>query len=116
MHLLLKIFLTSAFIILITEISRRSTLIEGLLASIPLTSLLAIVWIYIDRKDLEEINHLSNNILIMIPPSLAFFALLPFLLKLKFAFYPSLFTSIIATAVVYFLYIYFLGLFEIRLK
>jgi|TARA_B110000261_G_scaffold112864_1_gene126085 uncharacterized membrane protein (GlpM family) len=116
MYLILKILLTSLFIILISEISRRSTWIAGLLASIPLTSVLAIIWIYIDRRNLEEISVLSNNILIMIPPSLTFFALLPILLKFKLDFFPALFLSLISTAAVYFIYIYFLGLFEIRLK
>ena len=91
MYLILKILLTSLFIILISEISRRSTWIAGLLASIPLTSVLAIIWIYIDRRNLEEISVIANNILIMIPPSLTFFALLFKLLKFKLDFFPALF-------------------------
>lgn len=115
MYLFLKVLITSIVIVLISEISRRSTIFAGILASIPLTSLLAISWIYMERQD-QEVTQLSFNIMLMIPPSLAFFVVLPYCLKLKIEFIPSLFISIIVTALVYSLYIYLLGLFEIRLK
>lgn len=116
MYLFLKVLITSIVVVLISEISRRSTIFAGILASIPLTSLLAISWIYMERQDQLEITQLSSNIMLMIPPSLAFFIALPCCLKLKIEFIPSLFISIIVTALVYSLYIYLLGLFEIRLK
>ena len=116
MYLFLKILITSIIVVLISEISRRSTVFAGILASIPLTSLLALSWIYVERQDLEEITQLSTNIMLMIPPSLAFFIVLPYCLKLNIEFIPSLVIAVLTTAVVYSIYIYLLGLFEIRLK
>jgi uncharacterized membrane protein (GlpM family) len=116
MYFFLKILITSIIVVLISEISRRSTVFAGILASIPLTSLLALSWIYIERQDVEEIALLSRNIMLMIPPSLAFFVVFPYCLKLNIGFIPSLFIAVLITAMVYSLYIYLLGLFEIRLK
>ena len=76
MYLFLKVLITSIVVVLISEISRRSTIFAGILASIPLTSLLAISWIYMERQDKLEITQLSANIMLMIPPSLAFFVAL----------------------------------------
>ena len=116
MYLFLKVLITSVIVILISEVSRRSTVFAGILASIPLTSLLALSWVYIERQDSQEITQLSTNIMLMIPPSLAFFVALPFCLKLKIEFFPSILVSILITALVYSIYIYLLGLFEITLK
>ena len=65
MYIFLKILLTALIVVAISEISRRSTIIAGILASIPLTSLLAIIWIYFDTNDLENIKNLSGNILLI---------------------------------------------------
>ena len=51
MYITLKILLTALIIVTISEISRRSTILAGIIASIPLTSLLAIIWIYFEKYD-----------------------------------------------------------------
>ena len=116
MYIFLKILLTALIVVAISEISRRSTIIAGILASIPLTSLLAIIWIYFDTNDLENIKNLSGNILLMIPPSLTFFISLPLLIDIKIEFYVSVFFSVLITAFVYWLYFYILGIFGINLS
>tara|TARA_B100000700_G_scaffold117728_1_gene132465 strand:+ start:1033 stop:1383 length:351 start_codon:yes stop_codon:yes gene_type:complete len=116
MYIVLKILLTALIVVAISEISRRSTIIAGIVASIPLTSLLAIIWIYFDTNDLENIKNLSGNILLMIPPSLTFFISLPLLIDIKIEFYVSVFFSVLITAFVYWLYFYILGIFGINLS
>tara|TARA_B100001964_G_scaffold172606_1_gene190050 strand:- start:294 stop:644 length:351 start_codon:yes stop_codon:yes gene_type:complete len=115
MYVTIKILLTALIVVAVSEISRRSSIVAGILASIPLTSLLAIIWIYIDTKDLENIRNLSTNILIMIPPSLTFFVALPLLLGSKTGFYSSILFSLIITAIVYWVYFYILGILDIKL-
>ena len=116
MYISLKILLTVLIVVAISEISRRSTIIAGIIASIPLTSLLAIIWIYFETHDLENIKNLSGNILMMIPPSLTFFICLPLFIDMKIEFYVSVFFSIAVTAFVYWLYFYILGLIGINLN
>ena len=70
MYTIIKIIFTALVIVIISEIAKRSTLIAGIVASIPLTSLLAFMWLYFDTHDPNSIRDLSRNILLMIPPSL----------------------------------------------
>ena len=116
MYFTLKILLTVLIIVTISEISRRSTILAGIIASIPLTSLLAIIWIYFETQNLGSIKNLSGNILLMIPPSLSFFICLPLLIDMKIEFYLSVSFSILVTAFVYWLYFYILGIFGINLS
>jgi len=116
MYIGLKILITALIVVVISEISRRSTIIAGLIASIPLTSLLAIIWIYFETSDVENIKNLSSNILLMIPPSLTFFICLPIFIDMKIEFYVSVLFSIVITAIVYWLYFYILGIIGINLN
>ena len=70
MYTIIKIIFTALVIVIISEIAKRSTLIAGIVASIPLTSLLAFMWLYFDTQDPNSIRDLSRNILLMIPPSM----------------------------------------------
>ena len=103
-------------IVIISEIAKRSTLIAGIVASIPLTSLLALMWLYFDTQDPNSIRDLSRNILLMIPPSLTFFIASYSLIGWDISFYPSLSISILLTAFVYWIYFIILGFFGVNLK
>ena len=50
MYTIIKIIFTALVIVIISEIAKRSTLIAGIVASIPLTSLLAFMWLYFDTQ------------------------------------------------------------------
>ncbi len=69
-YFIIKILLSSVIIGLISEISKKSTLWGSILASVPLTSLLAIIWLYQDTKDIGKIINLSYNIFWLVLPSL----------------------------------------------
>lgn len=116
MYTIFKILLTAMIIVGISEIAKRSTLIAGIVASIPLTSLLALTWLYFDTQSSSTVMDLSRNILLMIPPSLTFFIALNSLLGWNTAFTLSLLISIVLTAVVYWIYFYILNFFGVNLK
>jgi hypothetical protein len=104
-----KIVITTLLIVLISEISKRSTLVGGILASIPLVSVLAMVWLYVDTNDSEKVVALSNSIFWLILPSLTLFVTLPVLIKKGFGFYPSMSVSILMTLLAYYLIISLAG-------
>ena len=116
MYTIFKILFTAMIIVGISEIAKRSTLIAGIVASIPLTSLLALTWLYFDTQSSSAVMDLSRNILLMIPPSLTFFIALYSLLGWNTAFTLSLLISIVLTAVVYWIYFYILNFFGVNLK
>ena len=116
MYAIIKIIFTALVIVIISEIAKRSTLIAGIVASIPITSLLAFMWLYFDTQDPHSIRDLSRNILLMIPPSMTFFIVLYSLIVWNISFYSSLSIAILLTAFVYWLYFFILGFFGINLK
>lgn len=115
MYIVLKIFITALTVIAIGEIAKRSSLLAGIIASVPLTSLLAFLWIYYETHDISLIKDLSKNILIMIPPSLTFFAAILILPTMKVSFVLSVIISVLITTIVYWIYFYILNALGINL-
>jgi len=107
-YYIIKVLLSSVTIVAISEISKRSTFIGSILASIPLVSLLAFIWMYIDTKDVTKIAELSQGIFWLVIPSLAFFILFPVLLKKNVDFWLSLGISLTIMVFCYFIMIFIL--------
>jgi hypothetical protein len=101
-YYLTKLFVSAALIVLISELSKSSSLLGALLASIPLVSVLAMIWLYADTKDAAQVASLSRGIFWLVLPSLTLFLLLPTLLQRGLSFYLSLIASIGATVVAYY--------------
>jgi hypothetical protein len=86
----LKVLISAVIIVAVSEVSKRSSFYGGLLAALPLVSFLALIWLYLDTKDTVKVARLSTSIFWLVLPSLAFFLVLPPLLKMKLNFYLSL--------------------------
>ena len=114
-YLIIKTIITAIVVIAVTEIAKRSTLFAGILASIPLTSFLAFIWLYWETNDYQKIIDLSYSILLMIIPSFTFLIVLPLALKFNISFLYSMIISITSTAFIYWIYIQLLNKFGIVL-
>ena len=110
-----KIVITTFLIVLISEISKRSSVIGAVLASIPLVSVLAMIWMYVDTQTTDKIVELSNRIIWLVLPSWALFITLPVFIKQGFGFYQSLSFSILITVAGYFLMIMILHRFDVKM-
>ena len=97
----IKVVLTAAVVVAVSEIAKRNTFWAAALASLPLTSLLAFVWLYVDTGDTQRIASLSHGIFWLVLPSLTMFLLLPQLMRVGLSFWPSLGASCAAMAVAY---------------
>ena len=102
MYYLTKIIVTTLLVIAISEISKRSSLVGAVLASVPIISVLAMTWLFIETEDLAKVSALSTSISWLVLPSLVLFLALPLLIKFGLGFYASLITSISITVVAYF--------------
>lgn len=98
---LLKIVVTALVIVAVSELAKRSTALAALLAAIPLTSLLAFVWLRLEGAPSERIAALSGSIFWLVLPSLLLFLLFPLLLRQGVNFWGSLGLSLAATAAGY---------------
>lgn len=114
-YYILKILITTMLIVLISEIAKRSTFLGAILSSIPLVSVLAMIWLYIDTKDISKVSTLSLSIFWLVLPSLSLFVALPLLLKQGISFYISMSISIAVTILGYWLMISVLNHLEIKL-
>ncbi len=101
MYFLTKTLITALIVAAISELSRRYTVWAALLASLPLTSILAFIWVYKDTGDTGKIIELSYSLFWLVLPSLAFFLILPFLLKQGLGFPLAMVVSAAAMAVLY---------------
>jgi hypothetical protein len=83
---------------------------------LPLTSIIAIIWLYNDTHDVSKIANLSWNIFWFVIPSLLFFILLPiFLTKFNLNFFVSMLLSSSVTIVFYFIFAKILSKFNIQI-
>lgn len=96
-----KVLVSALLIAGISELSHRSSLAGALLASLPLTSLLAFIWIYLDSGDGARIAGMSVEIFWLVLPSLALFLALPLLLRNGVNFWLALPLSALASALLY---------------
>jgi succinate-acetate transporter protein len=111
----LKILVSAVLIAAISEIAKRSSFLGGLIGSLPLVSILALMWLYLDTRSLEKTSALSYSIFWLVLPSLSLFIALPWLLKRTENFYLSLGGAIAIMAVFYFAMVAALRRFDIEL-
>lgn len=101
MELLVRAAISGVLIALASEAARRSSILGAVLISLPLTSLLAIVWLYRDTRDTDEVASFAWSILWIVPPSLVFFVVLPVALGRGVSFLPALLLAAALTAGAY---------------
>ena len=108
----IKVAVTVILVIAVSEAAKRSNLAGAILASVPIVSLLAILWIYIETRDLAKISALSIDIVWLVLPSIAFFIALPALLKSNVNFYVSMGISTALTIACYLSAIWLMNLYR----
>ncbi|MDX1803395.1 MAG: DUF3147 family protein [Alcanivorax sp.] len=114
-YYLTKLAITTVLIVAISEIAKRSSLMGAVLASIPLVSVLAMIWLYVDTRDAARVSALATSVFWLVLPSLALFVSLPLLLRAGVNFYLSMALSIGITVVCYFAMLAVLNAFGIKL-
>ena len=105
MYFIIKTIVTALIIVLVSEIAKKYTWAAAVIVSIPLTSLLAFIWLYYDTRDVQKVIDLSLGTIVMTIPSILFFILLPIMLKLKQNFTFSIVVAILSTSLAYFFFI-----------
>jgi hypothetical protein len=101
LYLIAKAALSGALIMAISEIARRSPTFGALVASLPLVSLLAILWLWHDTRDTARIASLAEGTFWLVLPSLPMFLALPALLRAGVGFWIALLASVALTVVLY---------------
>lgn len=100
-YFIIKCALSGIIIAVVSEVAKRSPALGALIVSLPLVSLLAILWLWRDTGDAERIASLSQSTFWYILPSLPMFLLLPAMLRAGVGFWPSMGASCAVTIVLY---------------
>jgi hypothetical protein len=115
LYLAIKAALSGLLAALVSEIAKRSPAFGALVASLPLISVMAVIWLWRDTKDTARIaSHMEATFWYVIP-SLPMFLLIPAMLRAGLPFWPTLAAGCGLTFVLYLLTAWLAGYFGIRL-
>src|SRR6478752_7654672 len=101
LYLIVKALLSGVIVMVVSEIARRSPAFGALVASLPLVSLLAIMWLWRDTKDTARIANHAEATFWYVIPSLPMFLVLPWMLRGGIAFWIALALSCLMTVLLY---------------
>jgi hypothetical protein len=101
LYLLLKAAVSGLLIAIISEVARRSPGWGGLLASLPLVSVLAMTWLWRDTHDPEQVARLATGAFWFFLPSIPLFLIIPLLLRSGMGFWASLAIGCVVTIALY---------------
>ncbi len=94
--IIIKYLITAALVVVISEVAKRSDKLGGLLASLPLVTFLALIWLYVEKQPDEKIANHAWYTFWYVVPTLPMFLTFPFLLQ-RFGFWPTLGLSVLIT-------------------
>src|SRR5690242_19184351 len=101
-YFIIKAGLSGLIVAAVSELARRHPGWGGLLASLPLTSLLAMLWLYRDTSgDAGKVAALSISTFWFFLPSVPLFVALPLLIRSNAGFWPSMAISVVGTLALY---------------
>ena len=95
--------LSGGLVVGASELAKRNELMGALLVSIPLISILAIIWLYNDSSDTEQVANFTTGILWLVIPSLTLFISLPIFLRRGIEFWPALGAACLLTIIAYYI-------------
>jgi len=107
-YLIVKVALSGLIIMIVSEVARRSPGLGGLIASLPLVSILAIIWLWRDTHDTVRIANHAEATFWFVLPSLPMFLVFPALLRHGVDFWIALAGSSVLTIALYSLTIWLL--------
>lgn len=101
LYFVIKAGISGLIVAAVSEIARRYPGWGGVVASLPLTSLLAFVWLWRDSRDPGQVAALSASTFWFILPSLPLFLAFPALIRSGLNFWTALALAIAGTLALY---------------
>ncbi len=98
LFLITKIVITAFLIVLISEIAKFNDKLGGLVAAMPIVTLIVILWMYYEGNSDEKISSHISYTLLYILPTIPMFLIFPYVIS-KFGFYAAFSISIFVTAI-----------------
>jgi len=99
-----KILFTAVIIFVVTKVQLFSDKLSALLIALPLTSLLAMIWMWHDKNAVDRAEGIANHAYYtfwFVLPTMPMFLVLPWMLRKGWGFYPALGLNILMTIVLF---------------
>lgn len=112
--LITKYLTTAALVVVITELAKRSDKLGGLVAALPLVTILTLVWLHLENQPTAKVaNHAWYTFWYVIP-TLPMFLAFPVLLP-RLGFWLTLLASVLIIVVCFALFAQFMRRFGVEL-
>ena len=108
LYLFVKAALSGVIVAIASEVARRSPAWGALIVSLPLISILAMIWLWRDTGDGERIAALAQGTFWLVLPTLPMFLAIPALLRHGVGFWPALAAGCALTIALYLLAVWLL--------
>ena len=102
-QLIIRALLSGALVVGIGDLAKRNNTAASLVHSLPLVSLLALIWLYSGTRDTGLVGRHMTGTFFFVLPTLPMFLLVPWLLRGGWSFWPALGAGVALTVVLYFL-------------
>jgi F0F1-type ATP synthase assembly protein I len=93
MYFWMKVLVSGLVIAGSGELAKRSAWLGAMLVSLPLMSILSLIWLQRETGDARQAAAFAQGILWAIVPSIVFFVIFPALLKAGWKFAPAMVTT-----------------------
>lgn len=100
-YLIVKAALSGLIIAIVSEVARRAPGLGALIASLPLISVLGMIWLWRDTADPVRMAEHAHATFWFVLPSLPMFLLIPLLLNRGVGFWQSLTIGCVLTVSLY---------------
>lgn len=101
LYLVFKALLGGLVIVVVSELAQRHNTVASVVHSLPLVSLLAFIWLYVETRDTALIGRHAAGTFWFVLPTLPLFLLLPALFRRGWAFWPALGAGVALTVLLY---------------
>ena len=101
--LITKALVSGGIIVAISELAKRNNFTAAIVHSLPLVSLVALVWLYSETRDTALVGRHMFGTFWFVLPTLPMFLAVPWLLRRGLSFWPSLAAGVALTVALYFL-------------
>ena len=99
-YILLKYLITAGVVVLVSELAKRSDKLGGLIAALPLVTVLTLIWLYVEQQPASKIANHAYYTFWYVLPTLPMFLLFPYLLP-KIGFVYTLISCVVFTMLVF---------------
>lgn len=114
-YLVVKAVISAILIVAVSEIAKRSPALGALIASLPLVSVLGMVWLWRDTQDTARLADHAQATFWYVLPSLPMFLLMPAMLRAGAPFWLALGAGVVITALLYLFMTFMLARFGVSL-